>query len=284
MKRTETLTLPHPASTITGVFEVPVTLSPSRMDAFTSCPLAFRFSSIERLPEPPSAAATKGSLVHRALELLFLEANGSRDDQALNTWFDMAWNEFQNLPEFTELALGEPEATAFRADAMALAHRYLTMEHPDQVRDIGIELRLEADLGDVTLRGIIDRLDLDDEGGLVISDYKTGRSPGPRFVQQRLNALHLYALLCHEVFGHTPRRLRLLYLRDGQIIDTVPDAQSIRFAAMRTHAVWRAIERACTTGRFDPRPGSLCSSCTFQPWCPAFGGVPERARHELITS
>ena len=52
-------------------FPVPTSLSPSRVDAFTSCPMAFRFASIEKLPEPPSPHATKGSLVHRALEVLF---------------------------------------------------------------------------------------------------------------------------------------------------------------------------------------------------------------------
>jgi putative RecB family exonuclease len=254
------------------------------MEAFTSCPLAFRFASIEGLPEPPSEAATKGSLVHRALELLFVDPRGERHAESLDHWFEVAWNEFSDSPDVTELHL-DPQATeAFRHDAHSLAHRYLAMENPEAVRDIGVELRLEADLGDVTLRGIIDRLDLDDDNGLVISDYKTGRSPGPRYVQQRLNSLHLYALLCTEVLGRTPGRLRLLYLRDGRTVETEPDAQSVRFAAMRTHAVWRAVEKACTTGRFDPRPGPLCNSCTFQRWCPAFGGQPDLARVEIAGS
>ena len=51
-------------------YPVPTSLSPSRVESFTSCPLAFRFSSIEKLPEPPSPHAVKGTLVHRALELL----------------------------------------------------------------------------------------------------------------------------------------------------------------------------------------------------------------------
>jgi putative RecB family exonuclease len=52
-------------------YAVPTSLSPSRVEAFTSCPLAFRFASIDHLPEPPHPATAKGSLVHRALELLF---------------------------------------------------------------------------------------------------------------------------------------------------------------------------------------------------------------------
>ena len=33
------------------VFPVPTSLSPSRVESFTNCPLQFRFASIERLPE-----------------------------------------------------------------------------------------------------------------------------------------------------------------------------------------------------------------------------------------
>ena len=49
----------------------PASLSPSRASDFTTCPLLFRFRSIDRLPEEPSAAAVRGTLVHRALETLF---------------------------------------------------------------------------------------------------------------------------------------------------------------------------------------------------------------------
>src|SRR4030095_564230 len=53
-------------------YEVPGSLSPSKVASFTDCALAFRFSVIARLPEPPSVAATKGTLVHAALERLFV--------------------------------------------------------------------------------------------------------------------------------------------------------------------------------------------------------------------
>src|SRR5437879_2463797 len=51
-------------------FAPPRSLSPSACSSFKECPLAFRFSYLEQLPEPPSSATSKGTLVHRALELL----------------------------------------------------------------------------------------------------------------------------------------------------------------------------------------------------------------------
>jgi putative RecB family exonuclease len=50
--------------------ELPTSLSPSKVSSFRDCALAFRFSAIDRLPEPPTVPAAKGTLVHRVLELL----------------------------------------------------------------------------------------------------------------------------------------------------------------------------------------------------------------------
>ena len=262
------------------MFPVPTSLSPSRVESFLSCPLAFRFASIEKLPEPPSIHTTRGSLVHRALELLFMLPNRQRTREAAFRSLEAAIAEYRSDPEFVELHLGEAEAEAFFAEARDLVEAYLRMEDPTAVRDIGLELRLEAPVGDLVLRGIIDRLELDDDGGLVVTDYKTGRAPSVNYEQTRLAGVHFYSFLCEAVLGRRPSAIRLMYLRTGEVIAATPSAQSVRFVTTRTTAVWKAVEKACLTGTFQPRPSSLCSSCAFQPWCPAFGGDPELAAVE----
>ena len=49
----------------------PPSLSPSRAGDFLTCPLLYRFRAIDRLPEPPSTAQVRGSVVHAALEQLY---------------------------------------------------------------------------------------------------------------------------------------------------------------------------------------------------------------------
>src|SRR6201991_5394276 len=64
--------------------EVPVhehpraALSPSRAADFMSCPLKYRFRVIDRLPEKPSSAAVRGTVVHGVLERLFDLPRGQR--------------------------------------------------------------------------------------------------------------------------------------------------------------------------------------------------------------
>jgi putative RecB family exonuclease len=262
------------------MFPVPTSLSPSRVESFTSCPLAFRFSSIEKLPERPSIHTTRGSLVHRVLELLFTRPAAERTVATADWALAQAWGEYLAHPDLTGLDLDAAALAQLRADAENLTRRYFQMEDPTQVRDIGLELRLEAQLGPLAVRGIIDRLDLDDDGELVITDYKTGRAPGPRYEQQRLSGVHFYALLCHAVLGRRPKSVRLMYLLSGDVIEAAPTERSVQFIGTRTQAVWRAVEQACTSGDFRPRPGPLCNSCSYQRWCPAFGGDPDRARLE----
>lgn len=258
---------------------VPTSLSPSRIEAFTSCPLAFRFSSIDKLPEPSSVHAIKGSLVHRALELLFCAPAAQRTlHEGLNA-LDRAMTELYADEEWCRLALETDDEAAFLDDAERLVRRYFEMEDPQKVHEIGLELRLEVAVGDLTLRGIIDRLELDD-GELVVTDYKTGRPPSINREQGRLGGVHFYAFLCEQLFGRRPSRVQLLYLSTGEFIVAHPSDNSIRFLPKRTSAVWQAVERACLNEEFRARPGPLCAHCAYQQWCPAFGGDPTRAAVE----
>lgn len=274
----------HPSRSLPFVFAVPTSLSPSRVESFTNCPLQFRFASIEKLPEPPSPHAVKGSLVHRALELLFVLPAAERTAERGSVCLEQAMAEFQTDREFVALALGAEEQEGFLADAGRLVENYFTMEDPTAIRDIGLEIRLEASLGALSLRGIIDRLELDPQGELIVSDYKTGRAPFQNREQQKLGGVNFYAWLCQEVLGRKPAKVRLLYLRSGEVIEAAPSDQSVRYLQQRTSAVYKAVEKACVTGDFKPRASGLCNFCAFKPWCPAHGGDPTQAAAEMAAA
>lgn len=256
---------------------LPSTLSPSKIAAFKHCPLAFRFSVIDRLPEPPSPWASKGTLVHRALELLMIRPPGDRTLAAALADLDRARLELADDPEFTGLGLGEEELGAFHRDAAELVRRYFEIEDPATVRAIGLELRMSVQIGGLTLRGVIDRLELDPDGELVVTDYKTGTAPAAGFEQDRLGGVHFYSLLCQRVLGRRPARVQLVYLTKPEVLSTRPSEQSVEAMERRALALWAAVERACQRDDFRPRAGRLCEWCTFRPYCPAWGGDPARA-------
>ncbi len=246
--------------------------------------MQFRFSSIEKLPEPPGVATTKGTIVHRALELLFVRPPTDRTPDALATDMATALHEYRTHPDYIGLRLEGAAVDKFDHDCHALIDKYFAMEDPTTVREIGLELWVEAPVGELTLRGIIDRLELDADGELVVTDYKTGRAPSGNYEQKSLAGVHFYSFLCESLFGKRPAKIRLMYLASGETIETVPSAQSVKFITTRTTAVWSAVERACTTGDFRPRQSKLCDWCSFQQWCPAFGGDPSLAATEATAA
>jgi len=263
-------------------FDPPRSLSPSKVSSFRDCALAFRFTAIERLPEPATIWTVKGTLVHRALEQLFWNhAQGRRSPAAAAAELDTAWTALQDGPDFLSLGLGVDEAAALRTDAEELVANYFLLEDPDEITPVGIELTLEARLGDVRLRGILDRLDRTPDGDLVVIDYKTGRAPARAHEQARLAGVQLYALLCQEVLGRRPAQVKLLHLKEPTVITAAPSEQGLKAQRIKTLAVWTAIERACRYEDFRPKTGPLCRFCRFQDFCPAFGGDPSLAAAAL---
>jgi putative RecB family exonuclease len=249
----------------------PRTLTPSKVSAFTSCPLAFRFSQIERRPEPPSPAAVKGTLVHAALERLFWHhPAGKRTQAAAAHELGLAWDALREDEEVVELGLDNDAAASFLDDARRLVDNYFLLEDPNGARAVGVELGVETQLDGLRLRGIIDRLDVMPDGRLIVVDYKTGRAPSERFERGSLGGVQTYALLCESMLGQAPAEVRLLYLRAPLAITAVASEQTIRGQRKRAAAVWTAIERACNAEDFRPNVGPLCDYCNFKASCPAF--------------
>jgi putative RecB family exonuclease len=259
-------------------FDIPRTLSPSKVTSFRDCALAFRFNTIEHLPEEPKVWTVKGTLVHRVLEHLFwYHGQGDRTPKAAAIELDRAWDALQSDPEYLALDLPPAGADDLRTEAAALISNYFALEDPNAITPIGIELLIEARLGGLRLRGIIDRLDLTPDGELVVIDYKTGRAPSPAFEQSKLIGVHIYALLCQEVLGRKPVQVKLLHLKEPTVITAEPSDQALRGQRVKTLAVWSAIERACEREDFRPRTSPLCNYCRFRDFCPAYGGDPDQA-------
>ena len=258
---------------------------------FKECALAFRLSAIDKVPEPPSLQAFKGTVVHRALELLMWEEEqGARTLAVAFKKLERSLEELLAGAEGTALGLAGEQFEGFVEDARGLVGNYFVLEDPNRVRVIGTELRLQVDMsapagdGDdgavsrLRLRGIIDRLELDEQGELIVTDYKTGRAPGQNQEQARLGGVHFYALLCEQVLGRRPAMVQLFHLREPLAICSTPDDQSINGLERQATAIWAAVKRACLSDDFRPKPGRLCDWCGYHAYCPAWGGDPALAR------
>ncbi|MGI5374178.1 RecB family exonuclease [Streptomyces sp. CA-251387] len=257
----------------------PASLSPSRASDFMQCPLLYRFRVIDRLPEKPSAAATKGTLVHAVLERLFDAPAAERTPPRAKSLIPGQWERLrESRPEVVELFADDPEGerlATWLGEAEQLVERWFGLEDPTRLEPAERELFVEAELDSgLRLRGIIDRVDVAATGEVRIVDYKTGKAPRPEYAEGALFQMKFYALVVWRLKKVIPRRLQLVYLGSGDVLTYDPVLADLERVERKLHALWDAIRLATETGEWRPRPTKLCGWCDHQAHCPEFGGTP----------
>ncbi|CUR59982.1 RecB family exonuclease [metagenome] len=252
-------------------------LSPSRAGDFLTCPLLYRYRTIDRLPEPFSPDAVRGTVVHKVLEDLFdlpaLDRTPERArDLLVPTWDALLEAE----PELAEMFGGEgPEVSHWLTTCRTVLDRYFTLEDPQRLEPTERELYVEALLDSkLLLRGFVDRIDVAPNGMIRVVDYKTGRSPGELFEAKALFQMKFYALVIWRTRGIVPAMLQLIYLGNGEMLRYTPDEQDLLATERKLEAIWVAIRAAQQSGDWRPRRSTLCSWCAHQAICPEFGGTP----------
>ena len=184
-------------------------LSPSRAGDFMTCPLLYRFRTIDRLPEQPSPEAVRGTVVHKVLEDLFDLPAPDRTPERAADLLAPSWEALlAEEPELAEMFGAEgPEIGAWMASCKEALDRYFTLEDPRRLEPAQRELYVETVLDSkLLLRGFVDRLDVAPTGEVRVVDYKTGRSPSEIFEAKALFQMKFYALVLWRSTGHDAHR------------------------------------------------------------------------------
>ena len=259
----------------TPMARFPSSLSPSRAGDFTTCPLLFRFRSIDRLPEDPSPAAVRGTLIHRALEWLFDLPGSERTPEAGYLLVEQAADEMASTsPEELDALRPEPGHSP-DLQGSDFIDSYFSMEDPQRLEPHAREVIVQASIADdFQLRGFVDRVDRSPDGLIRIVDYKTGRSPSEQFAAKAMFQMRFYGLAWWRMTGEVPRLLQLMYLGNRSILRYEPEEADLLATERRVLAVREAIERAADAETFEPAPSRLCDWCSHRALCPAWGGTP----------
>jgi len=259
-------------------------LSPSRAGDFMTCPLLYRFRVIDRLPERPSVAAVRGSVVHKVLEDLFDLPAAERTHERASLMLGPVWESLlADEPELAEIFAptspgdGSPAAdlATWLGECRDLLKRYFVLEDPQRLEPAEREVHVVTTLSSgLTIHGYIDRLDLAPSGEMRIVDYKTGASPGERFEAKALFQMKFYALVVWRTRGVIPALLQLIYLGNAEMLRYRPDEADLLATERKVEALWKAIRHATETREWRPNKSRLCDWCDHQAICPAWGGTP----------
>jgi DNA helicase II / ATP-dependent DNA helicase PcrA len=237
----------------------PLTLSPSAVSGYRSCPQQFLFSRRWSLKEGPKAVLSFGSVMHTTIKRFVdqLRKGVKLPFEEVARIFETEWTSAGFEDDYQESGYkkdGLEQLRAFHAS---------TLENPPQIleQEKSFELPLE---NNITIIGRMDQVNSLGRKDVEIIDYKTGKPKKDADAKKDLQ-LSLYALAAKEIFEWNPVRLVFHYLQNNQIQVTTRDAKQLDEAQKIVQEAAADIR----AGEFPPNPGFVCRTCAYRPICPA---------------
>ncbi len=256
----------------------PAYLSPSSAGTFSQCARRWKFRYVDRLPDPPGEAALAGTFAHLVLELLMQLEQHERTIERARTIAREVWPDIAADDDYAALELDDDAAKAFRWRGWLAIEGLWTLEDPTKIEVCSTEQRLDTTLGTVPFRGVVDRLESETDG-LVVSDYKSGRAPSPRFREDRSAQVVLYSAAVGAERGVRPVRARLLYLGQKTVEVDITD-ERVEAVVGDLERTWEAVGSSLANDEFEFSVGPLCAWCPYVDKC-AEGLAEVTRRNEL---
>ena len=231
----------------------------SQLETYRYCPLKYLYAYVYRIPVRPVPHLGFGSDLHKCLEQFYagvIEGRVAPVEELIAS--------FRRLH-----APGRYGEAAQDQEYRQLGERILTEFYEKQKGSFTAPLFVEKsfllEIGDVLLKGVVDRADRLEGGGVEIVDYKSGK-PKEKLSSEDQLQLRLYALAAKEVFGLEPRRLSFYYLRENRALSFDQKPSDFEQTRERILELVGQVQK----GDFTPSPSKVkCRGCDFKALCPA---------------
>jgi DNA helicase-2/ATP-dependent DNA helicase PcrA len=238
----------------------PLTLSPSAVSGYRSCPQQYLFGYLWSLREGPRATLTFGAVMHNTVR---------RFVDQLRKGVRLPWDDIVRIFETEWKSAGfedDYQEQGYKKDGLEQLRVFHAsiLENPPQVleQEKRFELPLE---NDVVLTGRMDQINsIGGKKDVEIVDYKTGKPKKAALAKKDIQ-LSIYSIAAKEILELNPIRLVFHYLQNNERQETTRDAKQLDEAQKIVQEVASEIR----AGSFPPNPGFSCKSCAYRPICPA---------------
>jgi putative RecB family exonuclease len=211
--------------------------------------------------------------VHEVLEFLYKEESHERTLETVKKIAADRWTNHGWADKVESLEIKTGTLIDFKRAAFGSITNLWTLEDPANTEIDGMEVEVLAAVSGVAMKGYIDRFVFSDDGTVVISDYKTGKIPNPRFKSEddKFFQLLCYALMLEESEQEVTSRLELLYLTQKAKHNLAVTSKKLETARSVIIGTRSDIESACASGNFPCNVTVLCNYCHYKKIgiCPA---------------
>jgi len=244
-------------------YVLPEYVSPSSLSTYTQCPLKYKYSRVNKIPEPPTQATLLGNFVHDVLEAFYGQLDpdqrtaSSLRSLSTSTWADGGW------ADRIKGIVKEEESQSFRWNAWWCLENIFKVENPKAVDVSGVETELNGKILGVPMKGFIDRW-FAANGEVRISDYKTGKTPREPYVDDKFTQLLIYAVVLAQEIDEKVTHVELLYLKDGKkFVRDVSDVM-IESVSRMVSETYDAIVSSFKNDEWPANPTKLCYWCHYK--------------------
>jgi CRISPR/Cas system-associated exonuclease Cas4 (RecB family) len=231
-------------------------VSYTKLDTYRTCPKKFKFIYIERGVVIPSEKMLIGQAVHSTLETWVAE--GGED---LGDLMDMlaascvAWR-----------AQGEISEEEEQLARDMLIEYYDTFSSLDRGNIVGIEEPFELLVDNVLITGILDRVEWESPGVLMVVDYKTGRTSVSQAQAAKNLQTALYTMAAKQRWPEAEHIItKLVYprLKKSVIHEFTDEQLATHMAAIRETAMEMRLDHSMPPTGTPP----ICGNCSFKYKC-----------------
>lgn len=253
-------------------FALPKTFSFSQLKAYETCPRQYYYNWIAKVPIKGNAVFSFGQTMHSTLhkfyKLIQERVEASQPDlfnKATKTKYP---NQKDLLKFYEESWIDDWYNSAEQKEEYRQNGVRILQEYYDKYKDawtvpLHLEKGFTIKIGDYSLRGVMDRVDVDKNGEWEIIDYKTGR-PKAKVTFEDKKQLLLYQIAADEVFKAKVKGLGFYYLDNNSLVDFVGTEAEIK---KTKDWVVKAIDNILSAD-FTAKPGNPCQYCDFKQICP----------------
>ena len=237
-------------------------LSYGQISDYLDCPARYRYAHVIRLPTASSHQMAYGRALHAAVQAYHRRqlAGLATSREELQAELDAAWESVGFLTRQHE--------EARKLAAREALDRFWDEQQADPAHPVAVEEEFSVVMGRDRVRGRYDRVDVDAEGRVVITDYKSADVRDPATATRRSRdslQLSLYALAYEAQHGRLPDELALHFLDSGIVGRSAATPKRLEKSAAQVAAVSDGIR----AGDFAADPSPMrCGFCPFRDICP----------------
>lgn len=255
----------------------PTRFSYTRLAAFRTCPLQYKYAHVLHVPVFGKANFSFGQSLHNTMEKFFRQWLTEREKEQADLFGGGSKKKKgAGLPPLEDLLkIYEAEWISYwyenerkmnerKSDGRKSLTKLWHELEKDPPNVTAVEQAFNVKLGDYVLFGRIDRIDQLPNGNIVIVDYKSGKPKSELSADDKEQLLiYQMAMQQPQLFNKKVEKLIYYYFEGNQTCEFVGNDKDLE---KLSSSILDRIE-SIKESDFSPRPSQLCKNCDFREIC-----------------